>query len=152
MTFDLLPFTEEYIDAVEELEKRCFSDPFTRGMLESAVKNERITAFVAVRGDEIAGYLELYDLVDTMSVCSIETAPEFRRMGLADRMIGVAEQVARERGVPVLSLEVRVSNSAAISLYEKHGFVRAGVRRGYYEKPREDAAVYYKQIIEENET
>ena len=152
MTFDIIPFTDQYLDAVEALEKECFSDPFSRSMLQSAISNERADTFVALCGGRLAGYLELFDFVDLVSICTIETAPGFRRRGLADLFIETAENAAKKRGVSVLSLEVRVSNSPAISLYEKHGFVRCGIRRGYYEKPREDAAVYYKQLTEEKQT
>ena len=146
MTFDILPFSHDHLDAVEALEKRCFSDPFSRSMLESALTNERAFAFVALSGGEVAGYLELYDSVDSLYVCSIETAPEFRRMGLADLFLEKTDEVAEERKLPLIALEVRVSNAPAVALYEKHGYERVGIRRDYYAKPREDAAVYFKHI------
>ena len=150
--FEIVPFSAGHLDAVEALEEECFSDPFTREMLESAQNNERAFAFVALSGGGVAGYLELFDFVDSLSICTIETAPEFRRMGLADLFLAKADEVALSRGLPLITLEVRVSNAPAISLYEKHGYVRVGVRRGYYKDPREDAAVYFKRITEENES
>ena len=151
MTFDIIPFAEKHLDAVEELERVCFTDPFSHNMLENAISNERIIAYVAFYGEDLVGYLELYDLVDTLTVCSIETAPIFRRLGLARQFMEIAEETARLRGIPSLTLEVRVTNDAAIALYENCGFTRVGIRRGYYEKPREDAAVYFKPITKEKQ-
>lgn len=121
-------------------------------MLENALTNERSAAYVALCGNELAGYIELFDFVDSIDICTIETAPEYRRMGLARRFMQLAEEEASKRDVPVITLEVRISNAPAIALYEEAGFTRVGIRRNYYEKPREDAAVYFKHITEEKQT
>lgn len=146
MNFEIIPFSSEYIDAVETLEKRCFSDPFTRAMLEFTEQSDRAAAYVALCGGTVAGYVELFDFVDTLSVNTIETAPEYRRQGLATRLMRLAYDEAEKRGIDNITLEARVSNAAARAFYEKEGFTELGVRKNYYEKPREDAVTYIKRI------
>ena len=73
-----------------------------------------------------------------------------RGRGVAKALLGRALDCCRERGASECYLEVRESNTPAIALYEERGFTRVGLRRGYYEKPREDAAVYFKSVTGEN--
>ena len=146
MIFEIVPFCREHLDAVEELEKVCFTDPFSRATLESALDCDRVSAFVALDGTKVIGYLEFYDFVDTLCISSLETAPEYRQRGIASAFISIAEAEAARKGIGELSLEVRISNAAARALYEKHGFTVSGLRRGYYVKPVEDAVLYVKQL------
>ena len=150
MKIEFVPFERSHLDEVELLEKICFTDPFTRGMLESALDSPRAAAYVASADGKVVGYLELYDLVDTLSVNTVETAPKYRGKGIAARFLSIAENEAAARGIDNITLEVRASNAAAISLYEKNGFIPYGIRRDYYFYPREDAILYIKQLGSEN--
>lgn len=146
MTYSIIPFSREHLDEVEELEKICFTDPFTRGMLESALDSPRVAAFVAVSGGKVVGYVELCDFVDTLSINTVETAPEARGEGIAKEFLSYACAEARKRGIDNITLEVRISNLPARSLYESCGFVGYASRRGYYSNPREDAVLYVKKL------
>ena len=88
-----------------------------------------------------AGYMGLQYVLDEGYVTNVCTAPEYRRQGVASALIDAMTERARALGLAFLSLEVRVSNEAAIRLYEGKGFVRVGIRPGYYERPAEDALI-----------
>lgn len=133
---ELLSASPDHIPAIAALEKVCFpADPWPEEIL--ARSRERIT--VALENGEVAGYLVFSSILDEGSVDDIAVSPKHRRRGIADALLANAVARARQDGLSVIYLEVRASNGPAIALYEKHGFREVGRRRGYYEKPREDA-------------
>lgn len=129
------------VPAVGELEKKIFSQPWScQGFLDSLALSETIF-LVACEAQKVVGYIGMYSSLDEGEIVNVAVAPDARRMGTGDALIGEMLNCAAERGIRQIALEVRVSNEAAIRLYEKHGFVRCGVRRGFYELPREDAYI-----------
>lgn len=94
----------------------------------------------------IIGFATVFFAPDEGQIINVATHPDQRRRGAGARLMAAIEADARTRGFSQLSLEVRVSNTPAIALYEKYGFVRAGVRRGFYTAPREDAYVMLKAL------
>ncbi len=131
------PARPEHRPELEALEAVCFSDdPWPEDLMGRLL--DRFT--VAVDGDgTVLGYLVLSSVLDEGSVDNVAVAPLCRRKGVADALVEDAIRRAREKNLAFLTLEVRASNDPALRLYEKHGFVPVGRRRGYYEKPREDA-------------
>jgi len=125
----------EHIPAVAALERAIFSDPWPEDMLLRM--RDRIT--VAAEGGTVAGYLVFSSVLDEGSVDNIAVAPAFRRQGIAAQLLAGAIEKARAAGISFITLEVRASNAPAVALYERFGFREVGRRRGYYEKPREDA-------------
>ena len=144
MDLKLTAFTAEYAKDVARLEAQCFGDPYSADALARAADGGRYIAIVALDADRTVGYAELYDCVDFLSLNRIEVAPDMRRRGIAASLLAALEDKAVGRGVAKIVLEVRASNTPARNFYEKHGFIFDGVRRGYYERPREDAALYHK--------
>lgn len=130
-----------HADRVAELEKICFAVPWSRKMIVAELENP-IAWYVAAEEDgELLGYAGLQSILDEGYITNIATAPAHRRRGVAGALLSAIEAHARERGLSFLSLEVRLSNLGAQALYRKHGFFPSGLRRGYYEKPREDALI-----------
>ena len=82
-------------------------------------------------------------------ITNVAVRPEYRRQGVASQLLEVFARFAQGRGLAFLSLEVRASNAAARALYEKHGYVQAGLRRNYYEHPREDAVIMTREFDHE---
>ncbi len=122
--------------AIAALEARCFpADPWPAETILYKI-NE---FFIAREGEALLGYLCLSHVLDEGSIDNIAVAPEQRRRGIAEALVAAGEAEARRLGLAFITLEVRAGNEPAIRLYEKHGFARVGLRRGYYEKPKEDA-------------
>ena len=128
-----------HLDAIEEIEKVCFSLPWTRKELENQMNGSSCIFLTAVDADgTVMGYIGLMFVLDEGYISNVAVAPEYRRRGIADVLISVLIDRTREN-LAFLTLEVRESNIPAISLYEKHGFKSVGLRKNYYEKPKENA-------------
>lgn len=140
MNLRIVPMTKEHLPAVAALEKTCFpADPWSEATFEDVLYSPNAAALLALRGDGgVLGYAVLSTVLDEGNLDNIAVAPEVRRNGIADVLLGAITGFGREH-LACLMLEVRASNAPAIALYEKHGFIAVGRRKNYYDAPREDA-------------
>jgi len=127
------------LEAVDELEHRLFGDPWPRSFFLEALSDAGAVCRVAERRGEIAGYLVATIQSPVAELQNLATAPEQQRAGVARALLEDLIETCRVRAVRELGLEVRVSNFAAQGLYRARGFRLAGLRRGYYHAPEEDA-------------
>jgi len=128
------------LDQVLDLERQLFASPWSREMFEEELEEKRhVLALVIEDRKSIAGYLIAYFVADEVHIANIGTAPGLQRRGIGERMMQNLLARARENGFTLAHLEVRRSNRAAITLYEKLGFKIVGVRKNYYEQEQEDA-------------
>lgn len=135
--------TEADIPAAARLEQKYFSVPWTEaGLMESFARPEYLF-LVAEEEGEVVGYAGLGQVLDEGDVTNIVIDEAYRGMGLGQRLTEALLTEGKKRGIQAFTLEVRVSNEAAIHIYEKLGFVSAGVRKSFYEKPTEDALVMW---------
>ena len=136
---ELVKLTADHIPQMVELEKICFSLPWTADMIRSELNNPSCLYLAAVDGDTLAGYIGIQTVLDEGYINNVAVRPEYRRRGIAAALISLLIEQARAIGLAFMTLEVRESNAPAIALYEKLGFTTVGRRKNYYEKPREDA-------------
>lgn len=134
-----------HVDAIAELEKRCFSDPWSVKSITSELNNPLSLWLVAVDGQKLAGYVGSQSVLGWADMMNIAVAPEYRRQGIGERLIIELIQKLQENRVTCLTLEVRASNDPAIGLYEKMGFSQVGRRPNYYHNPKEDALILRKE-------
>lgn len=145
MSFRIVPMTTAHLPRIVALEQTCFSgEAWSEAMFATALSRAhmmRNTAHLtAVDADgAVLGYAMMAAALDEGTLESIAVAPDARRRGVADALLGAITGFARERELASLTLEVRASNAPAIALYEKHGFVPVGRRKNYYSAPKEDA-------------
>ena len=125
MNYRLIPMERAHLPQAAELERQCFSDPWTEAQLAGELDNELLSLSAAVILDE--GTLE-----------RIAVAPRYRRQGIAEALLDAYIQYGREH-LAFLTLEVRAGNAPAIALYEKLGFRQVGRRKNYYRAEHEDA-------------
>ena len=136
----------EDVPAIAELEKVCFSDPWSENSIASELNNRLSYWLVAEYSGTIAGYIGSQTVLDWTDIMNVAVAPEYRRQGVGEALLnGLTDHLYRT-GTKVFSLEVRVSNAPAIALYEKLGFTQAGRRPKYYHHPREDALILRKEL------
>ncbi len=133
---------KDHIEALAAIERDCFADPWSETALAEELDNPLARFFVAEKNGEVIGYLGTLIVAGEMNVTNIAVSPAHRRNGVADKLIEAAKRVMTREKLSRLTLEVRVSNEAAIALYEKHGFQKDGIRPGFYTHPTEDAAIY----------
>lgn len=124
-----------------ELEKRCFSLPWSLAAVKEELKNPAGCYFGAFAGGGLIGYAGMQVILDEGYITNIAVSPEHRRGGVADRLMAELAALARKRELSFLTLEVRESNHPAIGLYKKYGFAAVGMRPGYYDQPKEDAVI-----------
>ena len=141
-----VPMREAHVAAVAEIEKLCFSDPWSENSVRYELTNPLSFWLVALEGDRVAGYVGSQTVLDEADMMNIAVHPDFRRRGIAQSLVeGLVANLA-EKNVRCLTLEVRASNAPAISLYEKLSFAQVGRRPNYYRNPREDALILRKEF------
>ncbi len=141
----ILPMNESCLDAVLAIEQASFSTPWRREHFEHEIAAPFSFPFVAQCDGVVVGYVCLMSLFEEAQILDIAVAPEQRGRGFARVLLEFAITVAREKGAEVLALEVRASNISAITLYERCGFVRTGLRQKYYDG-RDDALLMEKYL------
>lgn len=151
MPVRIVPMAAEHLDEVAELEKICFSDPWSRALLAESLEDELSSFFAALDEDgKIAAYAGIQVVLDEGYIDNIAVRPDCRRRGVAGRLLQGFLNFAAEKHLAFLTLEVRPSNAPAIALYEKYGFHAAGRRKRYYEHPAEDALIMTRMFQSEN--
>ena len=142
MNYDIIPMTADHLDDVAEIERRCFSDPWSRRMLAEHLENECAATIVALGEDgTVMGYAGLLVVLDEGYITNVAVRPEYRRQGVASQLLQVFERFALGNGLAILTREVRDANAPARALYARHGYEEVGRRKNYYDHPREDAVI-----------
>ena len=142
---------ETMLPQILEIERACFSDPWTLPILQSQLSPAPGHIFLAaVAGETVLGYAGLTYVLDEGSITNVAVAPAWRRRGVADALLWELEHRARAQLLKLafLTLEVRAGNESAAALYKKHGFSIVGRRKNYYEKPVEDAVLMTLMLTE----
>ena len=137
--------TQAHVFQVAELEKRCFSDPWSEKSVSSELDNPLSLWLVALEEESLAGYVGSQTVLDETDMMNIAVHPDYRRCGVAQKLVEELVIALEQRGSRCLTLEVRASNEPARKLYEKLGFQQVGLRKNYYRNPREDALILRKE-------
>ena len=146
MSIQIVPMNADHLEELEKLERICFSRPWSRKMLAEELENQCAAFLVAQNSitQQVMGYAGLLVMADEGYITNVAVFPEFRRQGVAAKLIAVFENFARGNKLAFLTLEVRPSNAAAIALYKGFGFEEVGRRKNYYDLPKEDALILTK--------
>jgi len=132
----------EDVDAVVAIETEAFTTPWRRETFLDLVDRPGLELLVMEERDAgVIGYAVLWCILDQGELANMAVAPSFRGRGLGSHLLARVLETARDRGVETVFLEVRASNERAARLYGRFGFAEVGIRRHYYERPREDALV-----------
>ena len=138
---EIVRLAKEHLPAVAELERQCFSEPWSEHALELFLE-ENAVAMVSVSDDgTILGYGSMLFVPDEGQLVNLAVLPTARRQGIGKQILSALIEEAKTRGAETISLEVRVSNAAAIALYEHFDFRSVGIRRHFYRQPVQDATV-----------
>ena len=133
---EIKKLSTEYIKAVADIEKECFSSPWDEAALEAELNNACSYLYVALDGDKAAGYAAVYCVCGEADIARVAVLPEYRRQGIATQLLLKSFE---DNGANCVFLDVRESNAAAIKLYESLGFEHIGIRKNYYSDPTENA-------------
>lgn len=133
------------ISSVAELEARIFSVPWSVQGFADTLYREDVLFFVAYEEEKLLGYAGVYCTADEGEITNIAVSPLARRHGVGRALMETLANALADRQIDRIVLEVRVSNKAAIRLYEQMGFAVVGTRKNFYEKPLEDAYVMVRE-------
>ena len=151
MKVNILPMNADHLEELEKLERICFSRPWSKKMLAEELENQCAAFLVAEEPltHKVVGYAGLKVMADDGYITNVAVFPEYRRRGIAAQIIKVFCDFAQGNHLAFLTLEVRPSNAAAISLYNSFGFEEVGRRKNYYDLPREDALILTRNFVYE---
>lgn len=131
------------LDQVCAIEEQIFSQPWSRQDFLDSVKNDTHIYLVAEQDGIIMGYCGMWGIAGEGQITNVAVAPQFHRQGVAKKLFRVFLEKGKQMGLTVFTLEVRTSNLPAIQLYKKFGFKEAGIRKNFYELPKEDALIMW---------
>lgn len=134
------------IDAVFALESECFAHPWSKESLEEYLNNPNAYFYTAVSGDNVLGYIGTYIVADESYVTNVAVTESARGRGIGKALVMRALENSKGNGASFLSLEVRLSNTPAISLYKSCGFESDGIRPKFYRDPEDDALIMTKRF------
>lgn len=134
------------VDFVAELDKKCFSIPWSRQSFAEEMENKIAVYFVATDTANIIGYCGFWQVSDEGDITNIAVLPEYRRKGIGGMLVERLIAEAHSMELELLTLEVRKSNIPAQALYKKYGFVQIGERKRYYSDNHEDALIMMKRL------
>lgn len=139
------PMKAYHVPQIAQLEKRCFTDPWSEKSIASELENPLALWLVAVDGEKLIGYVGSQTVLGETDMMNLAVAPEARRQGTGRALVLALVDALTEKGSHSLMLEVRVSNTPARTLYESLGFSQVGRRPKYYVNPKEDALILRKE-------
>lgn len=133
-----------HIEEICDIEKRCFSDAWSRQSFIDEIDNENSVFIVVKKEDKIVAYSGFWYIVDDAQIMNVAVDIAYKGMKISHILMKEMIQRARDKNMATMSLEVRVSNEIAINLYKGYGFEIVGVRKQYYQDNKEDAYIMFK--------
>ncbi len=144
--YKIVRLGDEHLESVAELEKICFAHPWTAEGLKTLTGDGGVGFAALDGGGRVISYAGMVIAADMGDITDVATHPDFRRRGISRLVMETLMEYARKKELVSIALDVRVSNSGAIALYEGLGFSIAGKRPRFYRTPPEDAYVMIKQL------
>ena len=135
----------EDLEDILEIEVRSFQTPWSRQAFEEELFTNELACYLVLSYENrIVGYAGMWMILDEAHVTNVALRPECRGRGWGTLLMEALLDLARQRGASCMTLEVRPSNIVALALYESFGFVRKGIRPGYYSDTGEDALIMWR--------
>ena len=143
---EIVRLSQEHIYQIAQIEKLCFSEPWSESALETLL-GDNYVCFVALVDGMVAGYVGMYCILDEGNIINVAVHPLYRRQGLARTLLRELCAISETLGLSELYLEVRESNDSARALYTSEGWETFGKRKNYYSHPLEDAVLMKKDLV-----
>ncbi len=152
LTVQIQPMKRRHIRSVLRIEQQVYPRPWSSSLFLSELALRSTRAYYVARvGRDLVGYAGLMMTLDEGHVTTIAVDPRRHRAKIGTRLLLVLARDAIARGATALTLEVRMSNTAAQDMYRRFGFGPVGVRKNYYQEVNEDALVMWAYEIDQPE-
>jgi ribosomal-protein-alanine N-acetyltransferase len=146
-SISIVGMSERHIKEVAELERQCFTSPWSYDEFMGELSFLNAVYFVAEQDSNVVGFAGMHIIIDEGYITNIAVSPQRRQQGIADSLMQALEDHAAYKKLVLITLEVRETNFGAIHLYENHGYKQVGIRRDFYTLPTENAILMTKQLI-----
>ena len=149
MKIEISKLTHDDLEGIYEVEKDAFPIPWPISSFEEELKNILATYLVAKIENKVVGYIGMWFVMDECHITNIAVHSEYRKNGIATKLINEMIKLCKEHATTYIMLEVRASNIPAQKLYSKFDFIEEVIRKEYYKNPdgtREDAIVMSKEL------
>ena len=133
--------TEEDVQYIAEIEAKTFSDAWTEKSVQDTFGQKQAFITVAENEGKVVGYCIIYYVMDEAEIARIAISEDVRRQGVGNGLLHYTCECCREKQIERLLLDVRESNEGAIAFYQKYGFQTDGMRKHFYEMPKENAVL-----------
>lgn len=137
---------QEDVTFVAELERQIFTDAWSENALAETLEQKQTILLTAFEDKKLIGYVILYYVLEEGEIARIAVSPKHRRQGVGARLLLELESLCVDNGISKLLLDVRESNVSAYAFYEEHGFVKDGIRKNFYNAPKENAILMSCEI------
>lgn len=144
---EVVELKKEHLDDVMRIEENSFAIAWSRKSMEDELNNFMAIYFVALLEGKVVGYGGMWHVVTEGHITNIAVDEQYRGRGVGSAIVQKMVDTAIEKEMLGVTLEVRVSNTAAINLYKKHEFKLSGIRKEYYEDNKEDAYIMWRYLI-----
>lgn len=141
---NILELKNEDVLMVAEIEKECFSKPWSEKAIKAVINDDLSHFIVAKIGNEVVGYGGMYSVMGEGYIYNIAVKRKYRKFGIGTNIVNELVNYSKIKSLNFLSLEVRKSNTPAINLYSNCGFEKVGNRKNFYTNPLEDAIIMTK--------
>ncbi|CRK85393.1 ribosomal protein S18-alanine N-acetyltransferase [Neobacillus massiliamazoniensis] len=146
-SFVFRSMTEEDIDQILEIEHASFTLPWSRDAFYNEMHHNKFAVYIVIEVEgKIIGYCGAWIVIDEAHITNVAILPEYRGRKLGEALMEKMISVARSMGARSMTLEVRVTNNIAQSLYRKLGFQKGGIRKNYYSDNQEDALIMWVNL------
>ena len=136
---------QSHVESIARLESVCFNDPWSINSIQSELNNALSLWVVAVESNRVVGYVGSQSVMGWADMMNLAVDPDYRNRGIGRELVAQLIKRLKENEVTCLTLEVRVSNTPAVNLYNSLGFCEVGIRPGYYRNPKEDALILRRE-------
>ena len=144
--FEIKSMTKAHLDEIVEIEKSCFEIPWSKKSFEDELDKKYMAIYlVALENEKVVGYGGMWHIINEGHITNIAIHKDYRKKGIGSKIVSKLIEIAKEKEMIGITLEVRKSNEIAINLYKKQGFLLEGIRKEYYEN-KEDALIMWKYI------
>ncbi len=137
--------TMDDLDAAVAVEEASFSRPWTREVFRATLLLPYARYYAAEEDGTVVGICGVRNIAGVGEISNVGVLPSFRGKGIATLMLRTLLEEGKREGIPEHTLEVRAGNEAAIALYRKFGFLTEGIRRDFYDAPKEDAWIMWRR-------
>ncbi|MGI6176444.1 MAG: ribosomal protein S18-alanine N-acetyltransferase [Christensenellales bacterium] len=138
---------ENDLERIMDIERQSFALPWSMESMRNELKNNIARYIVAVHDGRVIGYGGMWLIIDEAYITNIAVDQNARRMHVGERLMRLLMQIALQERITRMTLEVRVSNRAAIAMYDKLGFTCFGTRKRYYSDNQEDAHIMWNDDL-----